>query len=156
MNVPECSWMFLNVPECSQMFQVNVHLNVSSECSFECSKQMWHTNRRAVDILLKLNVTREPTLNVPNVQCSECSYFSTKAHRGSFLRHVKSVHEGVKFPCQQCEYKAATRGSLLKHVKSVHEGVKFPCKQYEYKATQKGHLLTHIKSIHEGAKFPWL
>ena len=34
--------------------------------------------------------------------------------------------EGVKFPCSQCEYKATEKGKLLRHIKSIHEGVKFP------------------------------
>ena len=67
--------------------------------------------------------------------------------------HTKSVHEGQKFQCPQCEYKATFKVSLQTHIKSVHEGQKFPCPQCEYKATQKGHLQTHIKSVHEGQKF---
>ena len=34
----------------------------------------------------------------------------------------------------------------------MHEGVKFPCDKCNFKATQKANLLTHIKSIHEGVK----
>ena len=45
---------------------------------------------------------------------------------------------------------ATQKGDLLRHTKSIHEGVKFPCNQSDYKATQRGHLLNHIKSIHEG------
>ena len=28
-------------------------------------------------------------------------------------RHIMSIHEGVKFSCDQCEYKASERRSLL-------------------------------------------
>ena len=31
-----------------------------------------------------------------------------------------------KFPCDQCDYKATQKSSLLTHIKSKHEGVKFP------------------------------
>ena len=61
----------------------------------------------------------------------------------------KCVHEGVKFPCEQCDYKATEKGELLRHMKSIHEGVKFTCEQCDYKATGNGYLLTHIKSIKE-------
>ena len=61
---------------------------------------------------------------------------------------MKSVHEGQKFPCLQCEFKGTQNGHLQTHIKSVHEGVKFPCSQCEYKATFKTSLLGHIKSIH--------
>ena len=37
---------------------------------------------------------------------------------------MKSVHEGQKFPCPQCDYKAAWKSNLKKHIKLVHEGDK--------------------------------
>ena len=70
------------------------------------------------------------------------------------LTHKRSVHEGVKFSCDQCNYKAKWKSSLRKHIKSIHEGVKFPCNQCEYKATKNDTLLTHIRSVHLGVKFP--
>ena len=63
------------------------------------------------------------------------------------------MHEGQKFQCPQCEYKASEKGSLKKHIKSIHEGQKFPCPHCEYKAAAKRSLPAHIKSIHEGQKF---
>ena len=40
-----------------------------------------------------------------------------------FEKHnVKSVHEGQKFQCPHCEYKATFKWSLQKHIKSVHQG----------------------------------
>ena len=56
----------------------------------------------------------------------------------------------IKYPCDQCEYKATMNGNLLKHIKSIHIGVQFPCGQCDYKAAWKRQLLTHIKSIHKG------
>ena len=40
------------------------------------------------------------------------------------MSHVKSKHEGVQFPCDQCDYKATKQGNLLRHVKSKHGVVK--------------------------------
>ena len=37
-----------------------------------------------------------------------------------------------KIPCDHCDYKATERGSLLKHIKSLHEGIKFPCEQCDH------------------------
>merc|ERR1711884_758069 len=62
--------------------------------------------------------------------------------------HIKSVHEGQKFQCPQCEYKATRKGHLQTHIKSVHEGQKFHCPQCEYKATRIDSLQRHIKSVH--------
>ena len=71
------------------------------------------------------------------------------------MMQIKSTHIGdivqhIKFPCEQCDYKATFKGNLLTHIKSTHEGVKFPCEHCDYKATEKGSLSKHIKSIHEG------
>ena len=80
-----------------------------------------------------------PAINVP-IKCS-------------LLAHNKSKHVGVKYPCDQCDYKATRKHSLLTHIKSIHKGVKYPCDQCDYKATYKNHLLKHIKSRHEGVKY---
>ena len=58
----------------------------------------------------------------------------------------------VKFPYNQCNYKATRKDSLLTHIQSRHEGVRFPCPRCNYKATQMENLSTHINSIHEGIK----
>ena len=33
----------------------------------------------------------------------------------------------VFYPCDQCGYRATHKSHLLTHVKSKHEGVKYPC-----------------------------
>ena len=68
------------------------------------------------------------------------------------------------FLFNQCEFKASWKGNLMRHIKSIHEGVRFPviiyeganfsCDQCEFKASWKGDLFRHIKSIHEGVRFP--
>ena len=58
--------------------------------------------------------------------------------------HVKSVHDGVKYNCERCDYKATTKSSLcmyIVHVQSIHEGVKYNCKICDYKATQASDLI---------------
>ena len=45
--------------------------------------------------------------------------------KGNLQTHIKSVHEGQKFQCQHCEYKATLKGNLQRHIKSVHKGLKF-------------------------------
>ena len=68
--------------------------------------------------------------------------------------HQKSVHDGVKYPCKNCNYQATTMKNLKRHKKSVHDGVKYPCKICSYEAAQKGHLKEHQKSVHDGVKYP--
>ena len=88
-------------------------------------------------------------------QCPECGkQFSRKS---KLAEHFQSVHRGVKYPCDQCEYKATVKYNLTKHVKSKHEGVyediKYPCDLCEYQATKKGNLIAHVTSKHDGIKY---
>ena len=87
-------------------------------------------------------------------QCIDESDLERENMKEDLQRLTKSKHQGVKFPCPQCDHKATQKGSLLTHIKSVHEGVKYPCKKCDFKATQKGNLLRHIKSTHEGVRYP--
>ena len=64
--------------------------------------------------------------------------------------NCKSKHQGLQYPCDQCDYKATLKWTLLGHLKSKHEGIKYPCDQCDFKATHKGTLKSHMKSIHEG------
>ena len=84
-------------------------------------------------------------------QCPQCN--AVFAHRQHMLKHVRSKHEGVRYPCTQCDYKATQQYCLKVHIESVHEGVKYPCSQCDYKATQPSNLKKHVESVHEGAKY---
>ena len=47
--------------------------------------------------------------------------------------HQKSIHEGVKYQCKECDYKATTLiGSLKLHQKSIHESFKYQCNECDY------------------------
>ena len=64
-----------------------------------------------------------------------------------------SIHENVKFSCNQCESKFTHNGQLKIHILSVHENVKYPCDQCDYKATTKGSLTTHKIARHKNIKY---
>ena len=69
-------------------------------------------------------------------------------------KHVENIHEGVRYPCLQCEYASTTSGHLKRHVKSKHEGVRYPCSQCAHAATTASNLKTHVKSKHEEVQYP--
>ena len=48
-----------------------------------------------------------------------------------FKTAQKSKHEGVRYPCVQCEYTVAKLSSLQRHKQSYHEVMKSPCDQNE-------------------------
>ena len=63
--------------------------------------------------------------------------------------HIMSQHEGIRYSCDQCSYKAARKGYLKIHFESEHEGICFTCDQCRYKAIRKYYPNHHMKSMHE-------
>ena len=37
--------------------------------------------------------------------------------------NIKNIHEGVRYPCEQCEYSSTTARNLKSHIENKHEGV---------------------------------
>ena len=52
-------------------------------------------------------------------------YAATDA--GYLKINIKYKHEGVRYPCGQCEYAATTASGLRKHIEYKHKGVRYPC-----------------------------
>ena len=70
-------------------------------------------------------------------------------HRVSNLQtHIQSKHEGIKYPCNQCDYQATQQSNLQTHIQCIHEGVKYPCNQCDYQATTQSNLQRHISTKH--------
>ena len=47
----------------------------------------------------------------------------------------------MKFPCEQCDYKATLKEILLTHIKSSHENVKFPSKQLKLRMSDLNNVI---------------
>ena len=56
------------------------------------------------------------------------------ANVSTVSQHDKSVHEGVCYTCEQCNFKTKTKYNLKQHLKSIHDGVYFKCEQCDLKA----------------------
>ena len=57
-----------------------------------------------------------------SVKCPE--YEKVYSKKGPTMIHYKSKHEGVRYPCNQCDYQASYRSHLQNHIQSAHEGTK--------------------------------
>ena len=53
-----------------------------------------------------------------------------------------------KFPCAQCGNAFISLRTLKRHVQYAHEGVRYPCDGCDYKATTGSHLKRHWKNAH--------
>ena len=62
---------------------------------------------------------------------------------------AKIKHEGVRYPCNKCEYAATTASSLKIHIEIKHEGVRYPCNKCEYATFSPSYLRNHIASVHK-------
>ena len=70
---------------------------------------------------------------------------SFKQEDNQVYNHIQSVHDGVKYPCTQCEYQASEKPNLYRHMNSIHHGINYPCSICDYKASFKDNLKNHIK-----------
>ena len=64
------------------------------------------------------------------------------------ISHVKTIHEGVKFRCPECEYECNRSVNLENHVKAIHEGVSYNCKLCLFKSSWRNKAREHVKKIH--------
>ena len=51
---------------------------------------------------------------------------------GHVNNHKLSVHEGVKYNCDLCDYKETEQETVRIHKLAVHETVKINCDQYQH------------------------
>ena len=80
--------------------------------------------------------------------CDECDV-STYSSSRNLRRHKASKHKGVKFPCDECDISPfSDKSNLGRHKASAHKGVKYKCNHCDYKATQKSNLKHHSERVH--------
>ena len=85
---------------------------------------------------------------IVNARCKLCSYQARSKQAKDLNEHIQRVHEGIRYPCDLCDYQATKRGHLKTHKESKHEGKRYPCPYCTQTATQKLNLKTHIKKKH--------
>ena len=96
--------------------------------------------------LSKLLYFQKKNLRKRKVWCPACNKFisGSKTH---MTTHYQTIHEGIRWPCSQCEYSARDKYTLNKHVRAEHESsVVFKCDDCEYETKYKNLLKSHTKS----------
>ena len=71
-------------------------------------------------------------------------------------KHIKSLHEGIRYNCDQCYYRATQKGSPKTHIDSQHKGTKkrvgYQLDSSDLKDTRNNRL---TKCYTKGIKFNW-
>ena len=84
------------------------------------------------------------------------SAVSSSVTRLSSLKESKlTIHEGVRYHCDQCEYKSSTPDSLKIHKQGVHDNDKYSCDQCQYRGKNNGHVETHNESVPSASASRW-
>jgi KRAB domain-containing zinc finger protein len=52
-------------------------------------------------------------------------------------QHIKSQHEGKRYPCEECDYKATNKCYLKEHILTKHRGQVYSCDQSNYEKKRK-------------------
>ena len=77
-------------------------------------------------------------------QCPDCEAVFYNKH--TMMRHYKSVHEGIKYPCNECDYEATLRSNLKNHMEAMHGNNILTCYQCDYQTKWRGAFNAHKKS----------
>ena len=85
--------------------------------------------------------------------CDQCEYSATQI--SNLKIHKKTKHGGIRYPCDQCDLVCASKQTLKRHKESKHEGIRYPCDQCEYSATRISYLMKHREAKHEGFRYPY-
>ena len=67
----------------------------------------------------------------------------------SLRAHVKSIHEGIRHECNQCNHQFTTQQNLKDHLQAVHEGIKYDCSQCDVQFSFLKRLRSHIRANHK-------
>ena len=85
--------------------------------------------------------------------CDDCDFVA--ASSSGLWYHRRKVHEPNKMAtCPHCDYTAVSSRDVQKHLRKHTNERPFDCKYCERNFTQKNHLFNHIITIHKGEKLP--
>ena len=69
-------------------------------------------------LLKKLKKTKKARVNT-KLLCDQCDY---TGFRRSLTKHKKAKHDGVRYPCDQCELSVSHLSDLKRHKDAKHKG----------------------------------
>ena len=86
--------------------------------------------------------------NLQTRTCPDCGKVS--GSKADNLDHYRSIHKGIKHPCDQCDFVSKWKKYLRHHIQSKHKGNNLPCDKCDYKAPKKSTSIAHQRAKHDG------
>ena len=143
-----------------------VHLNIKNYNCGQCDYRATHLGdlkKHVKSVHLKISCSRkkhhayshssnlnrhvESKYNGIRYSCEQCDFRTMRLNDLNW--HKKSVHHIIKiYNCEKCDAMLSSSFSLKRHDNAMHKGVRYSCDHCNYKATQLGNLKTHIKAVH--------
>ena len=68
------------------------------------------------------------------------------------MEHERTIHMGLTYDCDQCNFTALRKVTLKLHQQVEHEQIRYTCDHCDYKATRANNLQAHIQTVHFGHK----
>ena len=84
----------------------------------------------------------------------QCPFCNTTIQKKGLKTHIEAIHKGIRYNCDQCDYKATQPGGLKRH-KLLHDvhSFEFGCDICDYQGKTQEYLNKHMKVKHGARKF---
>ena len=108
------------------------------------------------EVLPQTNVNRSRNANCHTEEhkrfCKDCS-FSCMTTTGLNL-HRQNVHEGIKYPCDECDMVFNFKGNHKRHVLVVHKNMQYQCTYCDKRFKEARGIKEHTDAVHKGIRHP--
>ena len=125
----------------------SIHEGIKFQC--EVMGCNYEANIRTSILKHLKSVHEDVKFKYPCDQCGYRARQKSNLQKHTQRKHKKEAKH-KKFQCEVfgCTFESDSKQGTLRHIRSIHEGVNYPCDQCEYKANQKCNLKIHIKRKH--------
>ena len=106
-----------------------------------------YSHRKAVHKASSAGNLKRHKKNVHDGTKDECNICFKKLHNVAV--HIKEVHEGCEYKCDQCPITFASTSGLRHHKKKIHVGIRFKCKDCDKSFINNKSLNNHVKLAHD-------